>query len=93
MREVYNIAESTKLFADGDVKVRMNTFKHYNNGNTNDDFIFIFAHMMEGRSTEQKSDLSKKIISRLKSILPDVRLMSMNISDIEKATYCNKTMV
>jgi 5-carboxymethyl-2-hydroxymuconate isomerase len=73
--------------------VRINSFEYYNIGNTKDDFIHIFANIMEGRNTTQKSDLSKKIISELKLMFPGVPIISMNIRDFEKATYCNKSMV
>jgi 5-carboxymethyl-2-hydroxymuconate isomerase len=93
MQEVYNIAESSQLFADKDVKVRINPFRYHNNGNTKEDFIFVFAHLIEGRSTAQKNELSRKIVGRLKVLFPNVPQISMNIRDIEKATYCNKAMV
>ena len=48
---------------------------------------------MEGRTTSQKKNLSEKIITELKSMFPDVPIISINIRDFEKATYCNKSMV
>lgn len=93
MQKVYDTAELTGLFEKGDIKVRINPFQLYNNGNTKDDFIHIFANIMEGRNTDQKADLSKRIISELKAIFPDVPVISINIRDFEKATYCNKSMV
>jgi 5-carboxymethyl-2-hydroxymuconate isomerase len=93
MQTVYNTAEASELFDKGDIKVRINPFQYYNIGNTKDDFIHIFANVMEGRNCNQKAELSKKIISNLKLLLPNVAIMSMNIRDFEKSTYCNKTMV
>jgi 5-carboxymethyl-2-hydroxymuconate isomerase len=93
MQVVYNTAESTGLFDVGDIKVRINPFQYYNVGNTKDDFIHIFANIMEGRTTDQKSNLSSKIISQLKILFPEVPILSINIRDFEKATYCNKSMV
>ena len=93
IQKVYDTAESTELFDKGDIKVRINPFKFYNIGNTNDDFMHIFAHMMEGRTVAQKRNLSEKIITVLKSIFPEVSIISINIRDFEKATYCNKSMV
>ncbi len=93
MQKVYDTADSTQLFDQGDIKVRINPFKHYNIGNSKDDFIHIFANVMEGRNSEQKSMLSERIISELKKILPEVPVISINIRDFEKAGYCNKSMV
>lgn len=93
MQTVYDTAESTGLFDVGDIKVRINPFQYYNVGNTKDDFIHIFANIMEGRTTDQKSSLSNKIIGQLKTLFPEVPILSINIRDFEKATYCNKSMV
>jgi len=93
MQKVYDTAEATNLFDKGDIKVRINPFKYYNIGNSNDGFIHIFANIMEGRTSEQKNRLSKSIISELKRIFPKVPIISMNIRDFENATYCNKSMV
>jgi len=48
---------------------------------------------MEGRTTGQKAGLSKRIIAKLKSLFPDVPVVSMNVSEFEKATYCNRDMI
>ncbi|WP_296386403.1 5-carboxymethyl-2-hydroxymuconate Delta-isomerase [Winogradskyella sp.] len=93
MQKVYNTAEFSGLFDQGDIKVRITPFEHYNIGNTKDDFIHIFANIMEGRTPNQKAMLSKSIITELKLMFPDVPIISMNIRDFEKATYCNKSMV
>ena len=92
IKKVYDTATSTNLFDKGDIKVRINTFEYYNIGNTKDDFIHIFANIMEGRTTSQKKNLSERIITELKSMFPDVPIISINIRDFEKATYCNKSM-
>ena len=93
IQSVYNIAEATGLFAVGDIKVRINPYVHFTVGGAANDFIHVFGHIMQGRNTEQKADLSRQIITKLKSMLPDVPVISMNVIDFEKATYCNKTMV
>lgn len=93
MQEVYDVAGSTGLFDEGDIKVRILPFKHYNIGNSGDHFIHVFEYILEGRHSSQKADLSKKVITKLKIMFPEVRIISMNISDLEKATYCNKSMI
>ena len=93
MQAVYDTAASTGLFDQGDIKVRINPFKYFNTGNTKGDFIHVFANIMEGRNPTQKSSLSKKIVARLKLMFADIPIISMNIRDFEKATYCNKSMV
>ena len=93
MQKVYDTAKLTGLFIPEDIKVRINPFQNYNIGNTKDNFIHVFANIMEGRNTEQKAHLSKRIITELKTMFPNVPIISINIRDFEKATYCNKEMV
>ncbi|WP_440122109.1 5-carboxymethyl-2-hydroxymuconate Delta-isomerase [Tenacibaculum sp. Ill] len=93
IQKVYDTAESTNLFDKRDIKVRINPFEYYTVGNTSDDFIHIFANIMEGRNTAQKKNLSEKIVTELKLMFPEVPIISINIRDFEKATYCNKSMV
>lgn len=93
IQKVYDTAESTGLFDKGDIKVRIHPFEHYTVGNTKDDFIHIFANIMEGRTDSQKKDLSERIITELKLMFPDVPIISINIRDFEKATYCNRSMI
>lgn len=92
MKEVYQTAESTGLFSKGDIKVRINPFKYFDIADAND-FIHVFANIMEGRNADQKSDLSRKVVGKLKEMFPEVPIISMNIRDFEKSSYCNKTMV
>lgn len=92
MQKVYDTAEATGLFEKGDIKVRINPFRYYNIGNTEDDFIHVFGNIMEGRTLDQKAGLSKAIITELKAMFPKVPIVSMNIRDFEKASYYNRDM-
>ncbi|WKK81022.2 5-carboxymethyl-2-hydroxymuconate Delta-isomerase [Marivirga arenosa] len=93
MQKVYDTAESTGFFTPEDIKVRINPFQYYTTGNTSDNFIHVFANIMQGRNTEQKANLSKQIVLELKAMFPEVPIISINIRDFEKATYRNKKMV
>jgi 5-carboxymethyl-2-hydroxymuconate isomerase len=93
IQKVYDTAVSTGLFLPEDIKVRINPFQYYTTGNTNDNFIHVFANIMQGRNTEQKANLSKQIMTELKAMFPQVPIISINIRDFEKATYCNRGMV
>lgn len=96
LQEVYDCAASSGLFASegvGGIKVRINSYDHFLTVGTKDDFIHVFGNIMEGRTVEQKSTLSNLIVSKLKSLFPDVPIISMNIREFEKATYANKSTV
>ena len=95
MRSVYAAAESTGLFAHsgvGGIKVRLRPYKHFINVDAREHFVHVFANIMEGRTTDQKKALSQRVIGTLKELLPAVEIISMNIRDFERATYCNATM-
>ncbi|HTF04093.1 MAG TPA: 5-carboxymethyl-2-hydroxymuconate Delta-isomerase [Bacteroidia bacterium] len=90
---VHDTADSTGLFKKGDIKVRVQPYKYFTVANTQSDFIHVFGHIMQGRTTEQKADLSKRIVAKLKIMFPDVPVISMNVSGFEKATYYNRSVV
>ena len=96
MRTVYAAAESTGLFAVsgvGGIKVRLNPYRHFTNVDDHEHFVHVFANIMEGRTQEQKKTLSDKVIRAITELLPEVDIISMNIRDFEKATYCNAAMI
>jgi len=93
MKTVYDAAVSTGLFADNDVKVRINSYEQYQLGQGKDSFLHIFASIMEGRTQEQKAHLSTSVIQNLAPLLPDVSFLSMNVNDFEAATYSNRSLI
>lgn len=66
---------------------------HFVVGGGEDDFVQVFANIMEGRTDEQKAALSKSIVSTLKSMFPDVPVISMNVREFERATYTNRDLI
>lgn len=93
MQAVYDVAEATRLFAANDIKVRLRPYHYFKLGAGKTDFIHVFGNIMEGRSAKQKADLSKKVIERLDEMFPDVSILSINVREFEKATYCNKALI
>lgn len=93
MQVVYNAANFTNLFEPEDIKVRINSFNKYLLAEGKNDFIHVFGNIMGGRSTNQKADLSRRIVTVLTEMFPDVPIISMNIRDFEKATYCNRNLI
>jgi 5-carboxymethyl-2-hydroxymuconate isomerase len=90
---VHDTAKASGLFIRGDIKVRVNTYSNFLVDGTRADFIHVFGHVLEGRTTEQKAALSKSIVAVLVALLPDVPFIAMNVSEFEKATYCNRDMI
>ena len=93
VKQVHLSATSTKLFHNSDIKVRVNTFEKYSTGDKKEDFIHVFANIMEGRSIEQKAHLSKTIVRDLASMFPLVPNIGTNVIEFERASYFNKNML
>lgn len=93
IEQIHVVANATGLFEENDIKVRLNPFKKYSVGNKRESFIHVFAHIMEGRTTEQKANLSKQVVSKFAALFPEIPNIAMNISDFESATYCNRAML
>lgn len=93
MRAVYDVAEATGLFKVGDIKVRLRPYEYFQLGTGQTDFIHIFGNIMEGRTIEQKTNLSRKVVERLNEMFPDISALSINIWEFEKASYINKALI
>lgn len=93
IEQVFSVANETGLFEDTDIKIRVNPFAFYSVGNKREEFIHVFAHIMEGRSVKQRLNLSNKIVSKLVSMFPHVKYVAANIAEFERATYFNRAML
>jgi 5-carboxymethyl-2-hydroxymuconate isomerase len=93
IEQVHSAAQSTELFNENDIKVRVNAYKKYSTGNKIEDFIHVFSHIMEGRSDEQKYNLSRKIVEGLAALFPAVPNVGANVVELEKANYFNRNML
>jgi len=93
LEQVHLVPNATQLFSEDDTRVRVNPFRKYLVGNKRDDFLHVFAYVMEGRSVEQKANLSKKVVQRLTDMFPDISKTAMNICDFENATYFNRDLL
>ncbi|MDW9379929.1 5-carboxymethyl-2-hydroxymuconate Delta-isomerase [Chryseobacterium sp. JV558] len=93
MDAVYETADATGLFAPNDIKVRLQPYQYYRLGTDKRNFLHVFGYIMEGRTTEQKTHLSRQISIRLSELLTDISFLSVNINDFEAATYSNKALI
>ncbi len=93
IEQVHVAASSTELFSDKNIQVRVNAFQHHRIGNQKEDFIQVFAHILEGRTSEQKLNLSKAVITQLAEMFPDLATIGIDIIDLEKGTGLNRTML
>jgi 5-carboxymethyl-2-hydroxymuconate isomerase len=93
MRHVHQAADATGLFGPGDIKVRIRPYDLCSVAGQEGDFIHVFGHIMQGRTVEQRRDLSQRVIRALAGLFPSVPVISMNVPEFERATYCNRVML
>lgn len=85
LKQLHNTAFATGLFVESEIKVRINAFEQFSVGNQPVDFIHVFAHIMQGRSVEQKAKLSEQIVEALAALFPNTQQIAMSVTDFEKA--------
>ncbi|MCF7222941.1 5-carboxymethyl-2-hydroxymuconate Delta-isomerase [Marilutibacter chinensis] len=93
LARLHHAASSTGLFDEPDIKVRVNPFRTCAVGGREEDFIHVFSYIMQGRTVEQRADLSKRMVSELVDMFPTVHRIAMNVAEFEKATYLNREML
>lgn len=77
---------STGLFSENNVQIRVNPFDDYRIGNKKQEFIHFFASILEGRTSEQKLNLSTVVVRKLTEMFPQVPIIGIDIKDLEKGT-------
>lgn len=93
LARLHRAVDSTGLFEESDIKVRVNPFPVYAVGGGKEDFIHVFSHIMQGRTIEQRANLSKRIVSELADMFPTIHRIATNVAEFEKATYLNREML
>ena len=91
--QIHLVAVASDLFDIGDIKVRVNPYSKYSVGGKRELFIHVFSSIMQGRTTEQRAKLSHSVVEKLVAMFPHVPNIAMNVSEFEKATYCNRSML
>lgn len=92
-QQLHQVAVASGLFDLADIKVRLNPYAKYLVGGKPEPFIHVFASIMQGRTIEQRAALSRAVVEKLVGLFPQVPNIAMNISEFEKATYCNRSML
>ncbi|RNF86225.1 5-carboxymethyl-2-hydroxymuconate Delta-isomerase [Montanilutibacter psychrotolerans] len=90
---LHRVVNSSGLFEESDIKIRIHPFRIYAVGGGREDFIHTFAWIMQGRSVEQRAALSKAIVSELAEMFPLLPRIAANIAEFERATYFNRAMM
>jgi len=84
---VHQGAVASKLFDEKHIKTRTQPYAYYQVGISDNAFIHVTAHMLSGRSIEQKTALSTKILDELKILALSSVVITVQICDIETEPY------
>ena len=93
LQQLHRAAAASGLFQEDDIKVRVNPYAVYSVGGTDRDFIHVFSSIMQGRTVHQRADLSRRLVETLAAMFPKIDYIAASISEFEKATYCNRSML
>ncbi len=88
----HEAAFASGLFPEYDIKTRAIAYQHHQTGQTRDSFVHVAVHLLDGRSDEQKSDLSERILARIEPMLPDVASVGVEIIDMHRASYRKRVL-
>lgn len=87
LNALHDTAASTQLFDPTTIKSRTIEFKHFKLGNNKCGFVHVQAHIIEGRTTEQKQLLSDALLQQLQIQLTDEYQLSVHIYDLIPQIY------
>lgn len=89
LEDLHHIALNCGLFDVGAVKSRALRCHHWLIGDEADsvDFIHISFELLDGRTAEQKRDLSRQLMAVLQTQASHIRSLTVNIRDMDKECF------
>jgi 5-carboxymethyl-2-hydroxymuconate isomerase len=87
MEAVYNAAVKSGVMVSEDIKVRAHPYTHFRLAHNQQQFVHVSCRLLAGRTQQQKTGLSEIIRQKLSKILPDIYSLSVEIVDMEPASY------
>ncbi|MFD1216994.1 tautomerase family protein [Microbulbifer celer] len=91
--QIHLVAVASGLFDISNIKARDNLYIKYLVSEKRELFVHVFSSIMEDRTTEQRAKLSPAAVEKSVAMFPHVPHIAMNVSEFEKATYCNRSML
>ncbi len=92
-RTLFEAAAASGVFPDTSaIKVRAAPYPFSHAGTNAQSFAHATIHLLMGRDETTKSELTRTILAALDQALPDVASLSVDISDIDTATYAKRLL-
>jgi 5-carboxymethyl-2-hydroxymuconate isomerase len=85
-------AMDSGLFPEYDIKTRATSYRYHRTGQTRDSFVHVAVHLLDGRTDEQKTQLSEALLARIEPLLPRVASVGVEILDIHRASYRKRVL-
>ena len=83
----HQVGASSGLMKPEDIKVRARPYDHYRMVGTKDSFVHTTIFLLEGRTDEQKEELSITLRSEQAKLMPSVTAISIDIRDMNDIAY------
>jgi 5-carboxymethyl-2-hydroxymuconate isomerase len=91
LQAVFKGAAQSQLFAkDTDIKTRAIAYQHHQIGEGSGDFLHVTIKILSGRTLDQRQYLSSLVLNELISLNFSETSITIEIVDIEKASYEKK---
>ncbi|CCQ11452.1 5-carboxymethyl-2-hydroxymuconate delta-isomerase [Pseudoalteromonas luteoviolacea B = ATCC 29581] len=87
VERVHKAAIATELFDPITVKTRAAAYQHFTIADHLDGFVHIQAHIMAGRTTEQKQVLSEALLECLSTYCSEFYSLSVHVYDLLPDIY------
>ena len=87
LETVFNGALASDLFTEKDIKARALAYLDYYSGQDNLSFVHVTVKILSGRSTDQKSLLSHRILSNLEALSLSSVSLTVEVCDIDRECY------
>ncbi len=90
---LFDTAAASGVFPDvSAIKVRATPCPFFRIGTEPQSFAHVTIRLLAGRDEATKAELSCSILAALDQALPDVGSLSVDIKDIDTATYAKRTL-
>jgi 5-carboxymethyl-2-hydroxymuconate isomerase len=87
MEHVFAGAENCGHFPPQAIKIRTEKRDNYRLHDQQKDFLHVRAHILSGRTDEQKSEISNAVLSELKKLTLSSVFVSVEVVDIHRPSF------
>jgi 5-carboxymethyl-2-hydroxymuconate isomerase len=87
MRALHEAASGTGVVQAADLKIRATAYAEYLVAGRRDGFCHVSLYLLEGRTPEQKVQLSEALRAAMVALLPQTKSLSVDIRDMDAGAY------